>query len=291
MLRDIGFDYYRSNAAKSAKYLMEAIALAKKTNITFQYFAAWMDYGSLKIDMGQYDTAAIIFKHLLAEPYAQTNYKMKAGALSNLATIYLDQDKYVAAEQYYLQAIALYEQNNNESQLMISYGNICFIYTDLKQYQNTIRYAEKLYALASKLIDQESKVVALGFLSASYIRLGKPGKAWPLLNEALAISLQQRNPNQRFEIYSGFGEYYLVTKDYDKAIIQLTKADSIASTLTNSRHRGSNLALLSRAYLLKNNYPKAIKVLETAAIVLTGNGNKNERRELYLAIAEAEKIG
>ncbi len=289
MLRDIGFDYYRTDAVKSGKYLMDAIALAKKTNNTFQYFAAWMDYGSLKIDMGKYDTAAIIFKSLLAEPFAETNYKMKAGALSNLATVYLDLDNYIEAERYYLQAIALYEKNRDESQLVISYGNICFIYSDLKQYQNTIRYADKLYAIAKKNNDRESMVVALGFMSSSYIRTGKPGKAIGFLNESLELSFTQQNPNQRFEVYSGFGEYYLSIREYDRAIEALSSADSIANTLTNSRHRGTNLSLLGRAYTYKNDYPRARKVLEKAAVLLAGSGNKNERRVLYQSLAEVEK--
>jgi two-component system, NarL family, sensor kinase len=289
MLRDIGFDYYRTNAVKSTRYLKEAIALAKQTNNTYQYFGAWMDYGSLKIDMGQYDSAAIIFKRLLSEPFAETNYRMKAAALSNLATVYLDQDKYVEAEQYYLQAIAIYEKNHTESQLVISYGNICFIYTDLKQYQHTIDYANKLYSLAKKNDDLESLVVSLGFLASSYTRLGQPEKSFPLLKEALELSLKQENPNQRFELYSDLGEYYIAVKDYDKAIVHLTKADSIAKKLTNSRHRGSNLALLGKAYTLKSNYTKAREVLQEAALVLAGNGKLNERRELYLTIAETEK--
>jgi two-component system, NarL family, sensor kinase len=289
MLRDIGFDYYRTNAVKSARYLKEAIALAKQTNNTYQYFGAWMDYGSLKIDMEQYDSAAIIFKWLLSESFAETNSRMKAGALSNLATVYLDQDKYLEAEQYYLKAIDIYEKNKIESQLVNSYGNICFIYTDLKQYQNTINYAGKLYAIAKKINDPQSLVVALSFLSASYTRLGQPEKALPYLNEAMALSLQQQNPSQRFELHSDFGEYYIAIKEYNKAIIQLTKADSISKTLTNSRHRGSNLALLGQAYTLKNNYPKAMEVLQQAALLLSANGKINERRELYLAMAEVEK--
>jgi signal transduction histidine kinase len=289
MLRDIGFDYYRTNAAKSAKYLKEAIALAEKTNNTYQYFGAWMDYGSLKTDMEQYDSAAAIFKRLLAAPYAETNYRMKAGALSNLATVYLDLDRYLEAEQYYLQAIAIYEKNKLESQLVNSYGNICFIYTDLKQYQNTINYAGKLYTIAKKINDPESICIALSFLSASYTRLGQPQKAWPLLNEAMALSLQQQNPSQRFELHSDFGEYYIAIKDYGNAIVQLTKADSISKTLTNSRHRASNLALLGRAYSLNNNYTKAREVLQDASVLLAGNGKINERRELYLALAEVEK--
>ena len=289
MLRDIGFDYYRTNAVKSAKYLKEAIALAKKTNNTYQHFGAWLDYGSLKIDMGQYDSAAAIFKNLLVEPFAETNYRMKAAALSNLATVYLDQDKYVEAEQYYLKAIAIYEKNKVESQLVISYGNICFIYTDLKQYQNTIDYANKLYAIAKKINDPESMVVALGFLSASYTRLGNPEKALPQLNEAMKLTQQQQNPSQKFELHSDLGEYYIAIKNYDKAIVELIKADSIAKTLTNSRHRGSNLALLAQAYTLKSNYNKARAILQEAAALLDGNGKINERRELYLAMAEVEK--
>jgi two-component system, sensor histidine kinase ChiS len=235
MLRDIGFDYYRTNAVKSAMYLKQAIALAKQTNNTYQYFGARMDYGSLKIDMEQYDSAAAIFKKLLAEPFAETNSRMKAGPLSNLATVYLGQDKYLEAEQYYLKAIDIYEKNKIKSQLVNSYGNICFIYTDLKQYQNTINYAGKLYAIAKKINDPQSLVVALSFLSASYTRLAQPEKTLPYLNEAMALSLQQKNPSQRFELHSDFGEYYIATREYNKAIIQLTKADSISKILTNSR--------------------------------------------------------
>jgi tetratricopeptide (TPR) repeat protein len=277
MLRDIGFDYYRTNAVKSTRYLKEAIALAKQTNNTYQYFGAWMDYGSLKIDMEQYDSAAIIFKWLLPEPFAETNSRMKAGALSNLATVYLDQDKYVEAEQYFLKAIDIYEKNKIESQLVNSYGNICFIYTDLKQYQNTINYAGKLYAIAKKINGPQSLVVALSFLSASYTRLGQPEKAIAYLNEAMALSLQQQNPSQRFELHSDFGEYYIAIKEYNKAIIQLTKADSISKILTNSRHRGGNLALLGKAYTLKKDYAKAREVLEQAALLLSANGKMVSR--------------
>ncbi len=289
MLRDIGFDYYRTNAAKSANYLKEAIALAQKTSNTYQHFGAWLDYASLKIDMGQFDSATIILKRLLNEPFAAGNYRMRAAALSNLATVYLDQDDYLEAEQYYLKAIDVYEKNNAPSELVVaSYGNICFVYTDLKQYQNAIKYANKLYGIAAKINDPASMVIALGFLSASYTRLGTPEKTLPLLNEALTLSLKQQNPNQRFEVYSDFGEYYIAVKQYDKAITQLVKADSIAKTLTNNRHRGSNLALLGRAYTLKGDYRNARKILEQAAALLTGDGKRNERRELYLALAEVE---
>lgn len=110
ILRDIGFDYYRTNAKMSALYLLQARDLALNTGNTFQYFAATMDYASLQIELGKLDTAIVIFKALLSEPYAETNYKMQAAALGNLATVYLNQDKYIAAQEYYLKAIALYEK-------------------------------------------------------------------------------------------------------------------------------------------------------------------------------------
>jgi two-component system, NarL family, sensor kinase len=292
MLRDIGFDYYRTNATKSAEYLLQARDLAKKTNNTFQYFGAIMDYGSLQIELSKFDTAILIFKKLLAEPYAETNYKLKAAALGNLATAYLNQDKYIAAQQCYLQAIALYENNRDEQQLSIPYGNICFVYLELKQYQNTIDYANRLYLLSTKNNDMESKVTALGFMATSYIRMGKPEKSIGLLKESLVLSLLQQNASQRFELYATFGEYYLAIKDYHQAVVSLTKADSISKKLTNSKHRGSNLVLLGKAYALGNNYRKASKVLEEAALALSGRGKKNERRQLYLIVAETEeKLG
>ena len=216
-----------------------------------------MDYGSLQIELGKLDTAIVIFKALLAEPYAKTNYKMKAAALGNLATVYLNQGRYISAQECYLAAIVLYEKNKDEQQLAILYGNICFVFLELKQYLKVIDYANRLYLLLVKSNDKRSKVTALSFISTSYIRMGRPENAIGALNESMELSLFQQNPTQRFELYSTFGEYYLAIKDYNKAILNLTKADSISKTLTNSKHRGSNLALLAKAYALNHNYPQA----------------------------------
>lgn len=289
MLRDIGFDYYRTNAKKSSQYLLQAMALAKQTNNIFQYFGAMMDYGSLQIELGKLDTAIVIFKALLAEPYAQTNYKMKAAALGNLATVYLNQGRYIAAQECYLTAIALFEKNKDERQLAIPYGNICFVFLELKQYQKAIDYANRLYLLSVKNNDKESQVTALSFVATSYIRMGTPERALSALKESMTLSLLQQNPSQRFELYSNFGEYYLAIKNYNQAIFNLNKADSISKTLTNAKHRGSNLALLAKAYTLNNNYSKAIKVLEQAASMLEGSGKKDEQRQLYMAFVETEE--
>jgi two-component system, NarL family, sensor kinase len=289
ILRDIGFSYYRTNPVKSKKYLLEAMELAKKTNNKFQFCKALIDYGSLQIDMGKYDTAIVILTNLLADPYSEAHYKIKGPILGNLATVYLDQDNYIKAQQCYLQAIEIFEKNNDQYNLVISYGNLCLVLIHQKFYAKTIQYAEKLYNLGVKNNDKESVTNALSTLSSCYTRTGNYTKALIVLNQSLSSALTQDNSSQLFYVYSNFGEYYLATKDYDKAVIQLVKADSIGRTLTYNKNRGVNLSLLGKAYTLKNDYTKAKSVLQKAESMLTGIEKKNELRELYQVMAEVEK--
>jgi two-component system, NarL family, sensor kinase len=289
MLRNIGFEYMSTDTIKCRQYLVEAMALAKKTNNVYQQLGSLMDFGSMHVDMGKYDTAEIIYKSIIANPNSEKYYRSRAGALSNLATLYVDQEKYVQAQPYYLQAIEIYEKNNDSVQLSISYGNICNLYTFLKQYQNTIKYAQKLYAIAIKKNDKISIVNALENLSAGYSSMGDYPKSFSYLSQTLPLAIEVNNPNQLFHTYGNFGDYYFNIKEYNKAIPYLIKADSIAKIITNKRRRATNLCLLGNAYAAVNDFKKAKIALQEAEQILVGNDELRERKELYLSLAKVEK--
>ncbi len=290
LLRDIGYAYEQTNPIESSKYYLQAISLSKKINNSYQYLAALNDYGNLYITSGKYDTAQIIFKDLLTKTNKQTSYKLTGSVLANLGNIYKNQNKFILAQEQYMKAIDLFEKNKDTPRLTRLYGNMQVVFFDLRQDKQAIEYAEKMYSLAKKNNNKEDIVTALVNLSNSYSRTKEHSKAIALLKESLPLAIELDNTYFLCNIYYNLGANEVELKKYDAAISYLNKAAALARTLSNTAELGSVLTQTGRAYSGKGNYPVAISFYHEAEPILINGNRRNEIKELYLNIAETQKL-
>ncbi|MFM9910739.1 MAG: tetratricopeptide repeat protein [Chitinophagaceae bacterium] len=290
LLRDIGYAYEQTNTMESSNYYLQAISLSKKINNSYQYLAALNDYGNLHITSGKYDTAEIIFKDILTKTNTQTSYILTGSVLANLGNIYKNKNKYILAQEQYMKAIALFEKNNDTPRLTRLYGNMNIVFFDLRQDKQAIEYAEKMYSLAKKNNNNEDIVTALVNLSNSYKRMNEHPKAIALLKESLPLAIELDNAYFLSNIYYNLGVNELEMKKYDTAISNLNKAAVFARTMSNTAELGAVLTQSGRAYSSKGNYSVAINFFNEAEPIVLKANRKNEINELYLNIAETEKL-
>ncbi len=290
LLRDIGYAYEQTNPIESSNYYLQAITLSKKINNSYQYLAALNDYGNLYITSGKYDSAEIIFKDIFTKTNTQTSYKLKGSVLANLGNIYKNKNKYILAQEQYMKAIALFEKNKDTPRLTRLYGNMNIIFFDLRQDKQAIEYAEKMYSLAKKNNNKEDIVTALVNLSNSYNRMNEHPKAIALLKESLPLAIELDNTYFLCNIYYNLGANEIEIKKYDAAISYLNKAAVFAGTMSNTAELGAVLTQTGRAYSSKGNYSSALNFYNGAEPLVLKANRKNEINELYLNIAETEKL-
>lgn len=165
----IANEYLRNNELDSAK---KYYRLVIQTNS--------LDFKTLSTQAKAYSTLSGIYRqdslYDLAKEYALKALKIEekknnkisiSAALGNLASIYLDENKFIEAKKNYKKALDLIENDTTETALRIKdnlYFNLAYNLYKLKDFE-AYQYQEKSYLIKDKLRDKEIRriIEELGF--------------------------------------------------------------------------------------------------------------------------------
>jgi signal transduction histidine kinase len=213
-------DFYVDNDIEKVEiYAEEGLALAEKEKdwlmiSKFNGSFAWIHYASTA-----YDTAMIYWQKALDYAVKAENKEQEATIYTGIAILYDRQGQFASTLEYYMKALALYEELNNKEGHMKTLANIGGTHRILMNNDRAIYYLEQAKAMAEEAGYLPIKLKVYYDLSGIYQYQGDTDKALAYALEAAEISRTIGNKGFEAACVQGLALIYNVNlKDYEKAL-------------------------------------------------------------------------
>ncbi len=137
------------------------------------------------------------------------------------------------------------------------------IYRDLDMYEDTLRCAHKLLAIAEKAQNQEWKLIAINEIGLIYRTQGNYSDALKQFEIALQIAKQLNLPSKA-AIINNLGDIYQSQENYSEALKRYEMALEIDEQSENFTGAAFDLNNIGNIYHTQGNYSEALKYYEAA---------------------------
>lgn len=200
--------------------------------------------------------------------------KMKGHSYHTLGVIHLNQGKYEIALDYYLEALANYqefEDLNGASRVYSGIGNIHLIYT--KKYDKALEYFKET-AIIKKKIDGTGLGTVYNRLGVTYTHLNQLDSASYYINESMTLAKQQGNKRLIVDNYSA--QFLLGTHtdiSAEEGIANSLEMIQLSTEINYPEGVHNGYGNLAESYQRAGNYGKAASTFEKAISMAKERGD------------------
>jgi len=280
--------------------------------------------GDRKGMANSYNNIGVIYKQQSSYPQAlEYHFKAlkirkqlgdkKGLALSynNIGIIYKHQSSYPQALEYYFKALKIYKELGEKSTaLAASYNNIGIIYRHQFSYPQALEYYFKALKIQKQLGDKKGMAVSYNSIGTIYKNQSSYPQALEYYFKALKIDKQLGDKKNMALSYTTIGMLYTAVyeKDtnhtwvgtwalekevlLDTALSYQKKALEINKELSSEYDMTYSLSGIASIYAQKQQYTKAIKHYQQAALFADSIGALREGSEAHSGLAACyEQLG
>ncbi|MDP3128383.1 MAG: tetratricopeptide repeat-containing sensor histidine kinase [Sediminibacterium sp.] len=159
--------------------------------------------------------------------------------------------------------------------LMDAYNAIGVNYKIKGDFEKSIGYHNRAYAIAEQLADKKTMAGSLGSIGSNYLYQGAYPKALENYLKALKLNEETGNKTGMGSVIGNIGNVYSYLKEYDKSLAYYERAIRIYGELGNKAGVAAYTGNAGYIYLYQNNFPKAIEYISRALEVNESVGNLN----------------
>ena len=204
--------------------------------------------------MGNYRLATIeVFKELnildtldLAIP--------RADAINLLAIIEGNLENFDEAIAYNEEALAIYNENNDQHYASLALSDIGLYYFHLEQFDSAMFHQELALPIAEKLKSRELQSVIKTNMGKSQLAMNNSDKAVSLFTEGLKIAEQIDSKNKMVEALNELGEAYFLKNDHQNALKHLSRSIDLSKDIDAKPVLAAAYGKRSQANDLAGNY-------------------------------------
>ncbi|MBE9080364.1 CHAT domain-containing protein [Romeria aff. gracilis LEGE 07310] len=166
--------------------------------------------------------------------------------------------QYQEALQSFQQALALYQNIDDQRGEAVSLSNIGGIYLSLGQYERSIEFLQQASAIDHAIGYLPGEAVTLGRLGLAYESLGRYERAIEFYQQALKITREINDRSSQASILSNMSLVYHSLSQFDRAIELQQQALSIAHEIGDHLSELNALGNLGLSYASLGQYGRAI---------------------------------
>ncbi|MCL2727280.1 MAG: tetratricopeptide repeat protein [Bacteroidales bacterium] len=254
---DIGEIYENTDFEKAKEYYLKTGALSEQLHWNKGRYLYASGFALILTREMLTDSAVVILKKAMEFAKYEKNESWSAYLLHNIGNAYRMTGWNETALNYYLQALPIFEKENNSQRLQALYSNLSRLYCSFNLIEKAIEYGEKAVS-----IDRED-VFALSALGKAYSSARQFEKSKIYLEEALRICELQNNLYLIEHIYFLFADDALTVFDLERAEKYAHKSMEINEQFGREACC-PNFVLLSKIEMLKGNYAQSEKYVKEA---------------------------
>lgn len=200
-----------------------------------------------------------ISEHILEEAKQLRYMRGYARALMLIGNSYWTEGIYEFAQNYYLLAARQYQSMNDSLGLSQTYNNIGEVYKKLNDKSKALEYLQRSLELR-----KSDKSLTLYNIGELYIKLRRISEAKLFIDSAMTIARREGNERVMAFSYWSYGALKSLQGDYDGALGEYFKAESIWRKLGDMRSIVQTDQELAELYRLQHKYDEAEKYMSEA---------------------------
>ncbi len=222
------------NFPKAIEYYIQSLNIATGMKDNRGIGRAYSNIGIVYRNMKNFDKA--LEYQLKALHYDSVgNEKNSIGkTYANIGNIYLEKQDYTTAVDYFERSLKIFGQTNDKPSLAIIYNNTAEAYSLMNDFKKAMQYARAGLELAEEIKDPMLKGLNMMLLGELNDKQGFYQVSEKNFKEALAIFEKVGSTTKMKDVYSGMGEMYRKSKQYEKAIECFDKYSGLKDSLFNS---------------------------------------------------------
>lgn len=258
-LSDLNWIYQVHDPKKSKEFALKEIALATDLAPVFKA-QAYNDLSISFLRMSLYDSALHYTNKALEIRRSIGRKDLVASSLSKVGAIYTDLGNYSKALTANLEALKIYEAQNDKMRLGLLYNNIGQIYEKLKRYDEEIYYCERSLKMCKSTGNKYGAANALGNLASAYLKKGDRKKPFEMMKEVEAIYSGFGDSVNLASVYNNLGFMNRLLNNIPEVKKNYLKAIRIAKSINDEQAMLLYMHNLSSALALEGNYTEADKI-------------------------------
>ncbi len=290
-MRDLGVIFLDHDEPDSAvRYAKAFGALSEKIHLLNGAALALSMQAAVLSDQNKIDEA--ISLDLVAIGFARKSGRKKALAsiCNNTAILYGNKGDYSQSLDYYIQALAGYEELKDTPYMALANGNIAMVYNGIKEYSSGYVYALQGVFLCRHVGQAMGLSSALLNLSTALMNLGRYDTALVVLQDGWKLAESSNFRTSEVALLVNMYHAYVALGQFD--LIRPTAEKLMAVSLSLDNKQGQCYALigLKYYYVYKKQYGMAEHAALEAIDIARRNGLTVDLREAYKEAGTVEMV-
>lgn len=235
VLANIGKDYLIGGDHKKALgYYQQAVVVAQNIKDTAQIGQALEGIGEMYNKMGNHEQTIRYCGEAVAYFKLKNRYNSARLAYNNMATSYIQANKFDSAYKYIMLSQAEFEKAAPGAEAPVDfYLNLAICYDSLGRKDSAAYCYKKAVQMSQENGDEIAAQAALFHLAVVSERNGKTGEARSYYKQALVLCEKYNNLEGIIDITNSLADSYASTGDYKNAYAYRVKADIANDSLLN----------------------------------------------------------
>ena len=271
---------------KMKKFAIDGKELSEKIRYKKGLAESYKLQGASYYMIGDYKTSEQYFLKALA---VFEEIKLNSGIIicnSNLGSINLVQNKYPEALRYYQNSIRIAEKSNNSKSAALAYGNIGIIYSELKDYNLALKHFQDALALHTKVNYVGGIASSLSNIGNVYYHKKEYDNALKYFTQALDKNIESNDKPGISREYGNIGNVYSAQERYTDSYENHLKALKINEELKNKKGIALNYLGIGDYYLHNNNFEEALKAIKISNTYAKEIDVKDIQQQSYNSLSE-----
>ncbi len=258
-------------------------ALGKSEEIAYDEgrYGAYLDIGAIHCISNQYDSAIIYLFN--AKSYFPDGSINEGLANFFLGETYSDLQNFDKANDFFLQAMEVFKERNDEKHLAMALTSLGIICARQSRFVDALAFFKEAYEIGIKIDYTNDRI--LNCISIAYRNLGDNGKALEFAHKAL----QQSDDFSKYSKLHTIGNIFFKAKGYDSAIYYYLQSYEHALERNQYVSAYSSMKSVGNVHLEMGEVEKSLNVYRKTLKFLADQPVNNYANHLYLKLAEAHQ--
>ncbi|WP_165784625.1 tetratricopeptide repeat protein [Solitalea longa] len=258
---------YKTNSTLALKYAYESEQLATEINSDSLLNQAYLQQATAHLYLGNHPTALNLFLKSITGARKMDDSKALFSAYENLAILYYYQKDHNNALKYLFEALNQYNRTKpassyqNERRVYVL-NNIGMVYNETGRFNESAKYFNEALTLARKLNNNELIANVLSNQGNLFNNQGMKDSALKQYTHALELRIKDQNKFGLSQSYLSLGQFYISTKNYKKAELNLKEAVALGKEVKYWQNVSIASSLLFHIYEQIGDYKNALATLE-----------------------------
>lgn len=291
-----------SNPKKALEYYRRALSLAGNSNRL--QLDIIRNSGNCHNDLGNYDSAIVLFNNLLeiatsqnleteisraynnlgisydskgelllALDYYQKSLDIKAklddkkgiaSTLNNIGVVLYNQGDIPRAVESFMKSLKVKEELGDLASVANTYNNIGVIYKEQNQLQEALEFYQKAFEINTSIGDRRASAVSLLNKGMLFYQIGKVDESLDIIKKSLSINKEIGAKQSEINALFSLGEIYLNIGQADSSRFFLKRAETLCLETGDKRNLAHVRTLLAKNYLETKNWGQSIRSAQSA---------------------------